>query len=201
MVTIGAAVLGCGYVLLRREPFAPDTGWVWLFIAVHSGLLARNLLHGGAGAVGFVHGRGFGRDAIWLHTTLAAVGGVACVWGPATLIIWSHLRSAYQDEIMQNAFYPIFASSELWLPFMWLGGYAMAWLVSCYVYARNTQPATAPLHGGLLALAFAVSALVIKETYPRRYPDTWMGLVPVLLALAAILLVGARLLHRSREVV
>lgn len=192
-----AFVAACLYVLFKREPLGGHPLWPWLFMAVHAGKIAFDLAR--PASTSFLYGRGFPRGTLWGHTTLAAFLSAMTAWLPAAMLIWTGARSALQAALW-NPFYPLFASYDMPVPWIWALGYLTALPVFLYVYVRRAQPTRRNEAGDALALAYIAAAFVLTiNAYSngRLVQNIFIGAA---VALTLTLLWGARRLQRTMEV-
>ena len=195
-VTIIAMVMACGYALLAPGRLGWGLAWdhgvlTVLFVILHSVALVTMLGRPSA----FLYARGFSRDAIWAHTMLAHAAAVLTVWLAVGLIVWTPLRSMWQDLVMKSPFYPGAAFVDRCYPLGPLLGYAAMLPPLHYAWIRMAQPMRGRLAGVGLAVWFAIGGV---GAMLGAWESGWMGLPTV--CVAALLLVWGWRLHRRLEV-
>ncbi|MDA1051730.1 MAG: hypothetical protein O3C40_14770 [Planctomycetota bacterium] len=203
VVTIAAMLLSVWFVLTYHDPLKFDImTWAPFFILAHCSLLTWRLGRVRSRSFGFLYGQGFSRDTLWLHTMLASGVSVLAVWLPAALLVWSGLRSDYQ-EMMQNYWFPLMAETEGAFILWSLLAYAVLLPVFHYCWIRAAQPTRGTTGGFAIAIGAVFGAFSIWNSV--RVPDmpTWTVLLfagGFVLATISLSLGGMRL-HRRLEVI
>lgn len=203
-VSLTAAVLSCLFVLITREPlrFAMLNGPTPYFILVHCLAITWCLGRVRSRSFAFLYGQGFTRDSLWLHAMLATCVSVLAAWLPAAVLIWSGLRSGFQDQ-MQNYWFPLMAETESAFLYWSLLSYVVLLPILHYGWIRAAQPMRGTTGGFAIAIATVFAAFSIWNSIHVHRMPIW---IVVLLAggfvVAAVSLAwGGRSLHRRLEVV
>jgi hypothetical protein len=202
-----------GYVLFWPNVMDASDPWPWLFVFVQCLLLAGLLGRFRSPSFAFLYSRGYNRDAIWGHIMLTSLLSIFVAWLPATLIVWTELRSFLLDRVAQNPNFPVMAPLETWIPLVWLALYPLLVSLFHYAWIRSAQPTRGQCSGGLIAIGVLAALLVFADRasmnslswgydYVGRLYGLWffglsgVAYIVVLIALA----LGGRVLHRSLEV-
>jgi hypothetical protein len=193
------AVIAAAYTLLRSRPLEGLRGsWEVLFLLFASFFLAIPQTPSG-GKAGFLYTRGYSRDAIWAHSLLATVLTLVMAWAAPAFIVWTGLRSAFQDRVTESAYYPLMRSPDAWVPLWWI--LALLVLVPVFHYAtvRLQQPTRGRFAGGVTAIAAVVAWLALLSARPQ---GQWFWAMVALCAvvMAAVMLIASLKLHRRMEV-
>ncbi|MCP4641597.1 MAG: hypothetical protein GY851_14230, partial [bacterium] len=183
----------------HREPLEWRDFWAWLFILMHSFLIVKNLRgNGHAHRHAYLYSRGFSRDRLWVHTTLAHVLAVMMVWLPAAVLVWSPARSWIQDIVFKSPYFPLFGSYEAVLPWVWLVQYAALMPMLHYAWIRRAQPTRGRNAGDFLCVAYIVGAFTAFAAV--HAPWCRVFAVGVAILILCVMLVAGRLLNRTMEV-
>jgi hypothetical protein len=119
-------------------------------------------------------------------------------WLPASLIIWTGLRSVLFDS-MQNPNFPVMAPLENNVPLAWLGYYIMLIPLFHYAWIRLAQPFRGSFAG--VAIAVAVFVSYFRFYYALNVSNMlWWSSRTLLLLMAIFLIYSTRKLIRSLEV-
>ncbi len=187
------------FVLFWPHPLTSRSGWPVLFIFGHSLFVTGAVggLRGGTRA--FLYSRGFSRDTLWGHCMVATALCALAVWLPASVAVWSGLRSFVQDSMARSPWFPVMAPAEMFLPWLWLGLYALVAPVFHYGWIRAAQPTRAPGAGLFLMVGMALCLLTV---FILGFPGPWFRWVACAGGLGIFLaaLLGALRLHRRTEV-
>jgi hypothetical protein len=189
------------YVLFWPDVMTASDRWPSLLVGVQCLLLVGSLGRFTSPAFSFLYSRGYSRDTLWNHTMLASLLSVLVAWLPATLIVWSGLRSAVHDHLFQSPNFPIMAPCEIWVPLVWLGIFVLLTPAFHYAWIRRAQPTKGGFGGFVLSFGIVV-ALLMSFNIAFYFYFWWLAwLAGVLFVLAVVFLVlGGRALHRSMEV-
>lgn len=194
-------VLGLtAYALLWPDVMSGRDVWPSLLIFVQCLLLAGLLGRIRSPALAFVYSRGYSRDALWSHILLASALSVLAAWLPAALIVWTGLRSALHDRVLESPYFPIMAPSEMQAPLVWLALSPLFVVAFHYTWIRSGQSTRGGSGGALAALAMLI-ALVTAISMPQALHG-WFAWFTGIAYLAVVIsfLLGGRILHRSLEV-
>lgn len=177
-----------------------DHPWIALAIVMHCVAVGFLLGQFDRPAFAFTYTRGYSRDTIWVHLMLASALSALMAWGIASLILWTHLRSVFQDQLVQSPLFPVMTPSEQGVPLVWLGLYLLLMPASHYAWIRIVQPTRSGQGGNYVVMGLLVSLLV--AFYWAQWPGRWFGwLVGIACLVACVaMLLGGFLLHRSAEV-
>jgi hypothetical protein len=187
-------------ILFIQRPLQSYEGWFWLFIVLHSQAVVAETGSMRSGPFAFLQGRGFTSDALWTHRMLASFLAVLCVWLPASVVIWLPIRSAILDRFLKSPYYPVFAGLDDPFPLRWLIGYLIFVPVFHYMWIRRRQPTRLPYAGDALVVGFLIAAVTAIQQSFFRGPLCDSLMAASGLAVALVLLVAGRLLHRTMEV-
>jgi hypothetical protein len=198
-VTLPAALIAVAFAVGYGDPLADAPFRAGLFVFFHSVLIARTMSRFDTPATAFLVTRGFSRDRLWLHRIAAHLLCVLAVWGPASLLVWLGVRSAFQNFILQNPYYPLFASADYVVPLWWLVGYLLLMGVVQYGPVRRAQPtcdrdAGYAITVGVFLAAFTLLNMGLRS--PWFATLTWLALI----AASVTLLYGSWRLHRQVEI-
>jgi len=94
-VTVVAATMAAIFALVNPGQLEGSVFVVLTFIALQCVLTAWLTGRYESPAACFLYTRGFTRDRLWSHRILAHLLCVLAVWGPASLIVWLGIRSAF----------------------------------------------------------------------------------------------------------
>ena len=198
-VTVFALLTVVAYVLLRGEAFYASAWKPWLFIYIHSLLLTKALGDFDTSETAYLYTRGFDRNTLWVHRLLAHVIDVLLVWGSATLIIWLGIRSAVQDHVFKNPYYPIFYWEDYFPPLLWLFGYFVLFGICEYAAVRDFYPTVGRTNGfWILAASFYVGVTILFGVFLSSWQN-WLCL-GVLSIVTISQLWGASRIHQQVEV-
>ncbi|MCF7972233.1 MAG: hypothetical protein K9N55_00295 [Phycisphaerae bacterium] len=198
-VTLVALLVSVPYLLLSPKPLESYDGWINVFILAHCIALATRLGHMGGASTEFLYTQGYTRDQIWTHLMASTVLCVAAVWGPMALCLWLGIRSGIQDRVLISPYYPLLATREMGLPWVWLCAYGLLLPMFHYVWIRRAQPTK----GSDGALLIAVGLVVVAGTLVSfRWHADWFKTVTYLLfgIMTVTALWAGRILHRTMEV-
>ncbi len=203
-VTLIALVAAVTYVLFRRAPFvhqdfvsliAP-----WLFVALHSVVLVAFVSRVHTSGFAYLYSRGFSRDTVWLNQMTASALAVLVVWLPSALCVWTGLRSALQEHLMQNSEYPVMAPTDTPFPWFYLMGYAIALPTLQYAWVRRNQPTLGQESGDALIVGIVLATFSVLAM--TSYREGWAQAIAIAggIAVGLTFVVTARSLHRGIEV-
>lgn len=202
VVTLVAMLFSAVFILTHREPlkfemFTPPP----FFILAHSLLITWRLGRAHSRSFGFLYAQGFSRDTLWGHTMLASGVSVLAAWLPASLLVWTGLRSDYQ-ELMQNYWFPLMAETEGAFLLWSLLAYAVLLPSFHYCWIRAAQPMRGTVGGFAIAFGMVFAALSIWNAVRVPSMPVWIVLwFSAGFVLAAIsLCLGGFKLHRRLEV-
>jgi hypothetical protein len=198
-VTIVAAILAALFVLTYPERLATAIFFPLFFIIVHSVLTTRQMSRFDSPAAGFLYTRGFTRDRLWSHRVAAHLACILTVWGPATLIVWLGIRSAFQDRFLENPYYPLFRGADFTIPLWWLATYLMLLGAAQYGPIRRAHPTLDRDAGYVLELGMILVLLGFANS-AWRGPWYFGAFVAAFGVASVALLLGSRWLHRQMEI-
>jgi hypothetical protein len=201
-VTLVAMVLSILYVLTCRDPLrfegiSPPA----FFILLHCLLITWQQGRVHRKAFSFLYVQGFSRNTLWLNTMLASSVAALAVWLPCALLVWSGIRSDFQ-ELMASYWFPLMADTEK--PFLlWcLLAYAVLLPVFHYCWIRAAQPTRGTAGGFAIAAGVVAAAFSIWNSVRVADMPTWIVVLLAggFVAAAISLAVGGTKLHRQLEV-
>jgi hypothetical protein len=198
-VTLLAAVLASLFTLAYSSRLAESIFLPLVFIAFQSVLTAWLMCRFDSPAAGFLYTRGFSRDRLWTHRMLTQFLCVLAVWGPASLIVWLGIRSALQDHLFENPYYPLFKTADFSVPLWWLGTYLVLVGIVEYGPVRRAQPTLDRDAGYVIEFGLLLMLLTFANTSWRN-PWYVMLFAAAFLIASIALLLGSRRLHRQIEV-
>ena len=195
---VGGAAVSIVFALFWPSPLRWNSGWPVLFVSVHALLLIGAIDTPRGPEQAYLYTRGLTRDGLWRHMMLAMAVGVLAAWMPPAVIVWTPVRSTFQ-EALGNPWFPVMAPVETMAPLVWLFLYVVVSAAAHYARVRSAQP-TLGREAGLFLLAGL--APVFLTLFLFRRPPAWFARTAVALGLlaAATLLLAARRLHRRMEV-
>lgn len=196
LCTVGMGLLA----VLWPDVLMTDNLWVAVLIFVHCLMLGVMLGRTDQPDFAFLYTRGYTRDTIWLQMMLAsALSGLAPLL-VGSLILWTGLRSTFQNHVMENPFFPIMAPREQWMPMIWLLLYLLLIPASHYAWIRRNLPTRSSQGGYYVVIGLLVAILVGFYMEPRLDGWlVWMAGTAYIITLVAML-AGGWILHRSVEV-
>jgi len=199
-VTTAATALALFVVLFwQQQPFAASQMLPWLFLFIHGLCLNWRLGQFNNPTDAFLYTRGFSRDTLYFHRTLAIVLHVLIPWAAVSLSIWTGLRSWTQRHIAGNPEFPMMDGVDARVPLDWLIGYGVVMCILQYATIRRRQPTRGVSAGRfLIAAQFVAGFTVINMAGPREWL-TWVTLLSLII-LATASLWGGWQLHRRMEV-
>ena len=125
-INLFAVIIVGLYVLLRVMPFTSKEIFLLIAILIHCWLISWKLWRSSTRQAGFLYSWGFTRDQIWWQTQLAALASGALVCGVAWLLMVLQIRCFVQSNLIANPYFPLSASGEHWVPWVWFYGYVVA---------------------------------------------------------------------------
>jgi hypothetical protein len=198
-VTLIALIIACFYILFTRDVLSWQNPWIAIFILAHSIALAALSGRYRSRSFAFLYTRGFTRDELWLHKMLSTAISVLVVWLPVSMLVWLPMRSTIQDKLFISPYFPLMMIREAYVPWAWLGGYAILLPLFHYVWIRRAQPLRG--ENGVVFLAVGV-VIVIAILILFRWHPVWFRILIYSLSTVMIVtcLVAGRILHRTLEV-
>jgi hypothetical protein len=194
----GAAWLAA--VMLPRALHELTDEWPVLLVMAHAGVVAWLMGRYHTGEFAFLQSRGFSRGTLWGHTmAVSGLSALAAV-GVGAVMVWSGVRSGFQDVVMQNALFPVAAFRERHVPWMWMGLYAVMMPAGQYVWMRLAE-GTQGRRGGLWLALGVIMALVAVYGMSTRYGGWRAGvLIAGACVVAGVFVVCSRGAYRELEV-
>jgi hypothetical protein len=200
-ITLAVAL---AYVLFRPAPFiARDFGTSvlpWMFVAVHSVVLVGLQSRVHTSGFAFLYSRGFSRDTLWVSQMIASALSVLMVWVAAAVCVRTGLRSWIQEHLMRNPEYPVMASADMPVLWLYLVGYVVALPTLHYAWIRRNHPTRGQHSGDNLIVAVVLATFTVLAMTPYR--EGWALAVTIAggVTIGLTLLIIARRLHRRLEV-
>jgi hypothetical protein len=197
LVTLPAMLIAAGYVLFAPEPLKVAVAFPIWFILLHTVIFTLVTGRFNTQASAFLYTRGFSRNCLWMHRALNQILSVAAVWLAAGLVVWSGLRSAFQDHMLRSAYYPLFRSDDALVPLAWLGMHLVLISVLQYAPIRRAQPTFDRDAGFTIAIFFCILALFTIDSASR-----WVGVVVAISIVVGVvsLIYGSWRLHQRIEI-
>jgi hypothetical protein len=202
--TLPATLIGAmgftAYVLLWPDVMTARDFWPAALVFVQCLLLAGLLGRIASPTFGFIHSRGYSRDALWSHMMLASALSALAAWTPAALIVWTGLRCEIRDHVFQSPYFPLMASCETRIPWIWLVLYPLIISIFHYAWIRRAQPTKGQSSGGFIAVGSLIALFMAFDMI--HYFQGWFAWLSGVSYLAALicLALGGRTLYRSLEV-
>lgn len=196
---LGGVGLGL-YALMWPDVMTSHDHVPALVILVYGLLLGRLLGRYQTPAFAFLHSRGYSRGVLWSHLMLASGLSVMAAWLPATLILWTGLRSAIFDRVLRSPYFPIMAPREIVVPLVWLAFFILLVPAVHYAWVRSAQPTKGGHNGPFVPFAIlAALAVAFSMVYHLRGWFAWLCGALYAVTVVALILGGWRL-YRSLEV-
>jgi hypothetical protein len=197
VLTMPSTLLMTGYVLVTPDLLNESSVLPIWFAIVHSTLLSWMTARFHSPATAFLYTRGFSRDRLWVHRTLSQLICVVVVWLPACLVVWLGLRSAFQDQVLRSAYYPVFRGADAFASLRWLGIHVLLLGLLQYGPIRRAQPTCDRDSGYLIALAFLV---FVNFAVATRIPWASALMISGVAICLLVLVYGSWRLHRRIEI-
>ena len=205
LINLFAVIITGLYVLLRVAPFTSQELFLLSGILLHSWLIAWKLGRSPTRQTRFLYAWGFTRDQIWWHSLLASIASGALICGVAWLMMVSQLRCFVQDQLLTNPYFPAGASSECWIPWLWLYGYGITLPLMHYAFVRSRQSVRGG-YSGWAILVFGISILTwsfFKSSPPAEMIEAPIamltGLAVLFIPATVLLIIAGRRIHGTME--
>lgn len=204
-INLFAVVIVGLYVLLRVMPFTSKEIFLLMGILLHCWLVSAKLWRSSTRQAGFLYSWGFTRDQIWWQTLLASLASGALVCGVAWLLMVLQVRCFVQDQLIANPYFPLSASSEYWIPWVWFYGYIVTLPLMHYGWVRYKQSASGILSGwAIMIFGIVILTWSFFQSSPPIHRITTPVLMLLLLAAlfipaTVLLIVAGRRLHGTME--
>jgi hypothetical protein len=188
------------YALFWPELMTIRDAWPPRIVFVQCLLLAVLLGRFKSPTFAFLYSRGYSRDSLWGHMMLVSFLSIVVSWLPASLIVWTGLRSLLQDNLFQSRYFPLLAPFEIWAPFVWLGIALLLMPAFHYAWIRNAQSTRGEFGGYAISIGLLIALQMSFDMAFSVYG--WLAWLSgfAYVVMWACLVIGGRILHRSLEV-